>query len=110
MPDFTSLVTWEVLIFLLALFSILFAGVLTGQINTHGLLLRKEGNRSFSPERVQLIVATVIAASYYLAQVLRDPTHLPDVPRSGIALFGGSHLIYIARRFYQTRFSKQKNS
>lgn len=110
MPDFTSLIAWEALIFLLALFGVVFGGLLMGQINLRGLLLRKEGTRSFSPERVQLVVATLIAAFYCLSQVLKNPTYLPDIPGFGIALFGSSHFIYLARRFFLTRISRQKNS
>ncbi len=110
MPDFTNLITWEVMGLLLALSGIVFVQLLTGQINTRGLLHRKEGDRSFSPERVQLLLATMAAAFQYLSQVLKDPTHFPQVPESWLLLFGGSHALYLARRFYLTRTTKQKDS
>ena len=42
MPDFTNLISWEVLLFLLALFGIVAVQLLTGQIETKKLLAKKE--------------------------------------------------------------------
>ena len=110
MPDFTNLISWEVLLFLLALFGIVAVQLLTGQIETKKLLAKKEGDGSFSPERVQLLLATIAAAFGYLSQVLKDPTQFPQVPQSWLVLFGGSHTLYLGRRFYLTRSTKQKDS
>jgi hypothetical protein len=110
MPDFTNLITWEVLLFLLLLFGVVAVQLLTGQINTRRLLAKKEGDGSFSPERVQLLLATIAAAFGYLSQVLKEPTQFPQVPRSWLVLLGGSHTLYLGRRFYLTRSTKQKDS
>ena len=110
MPDVTNVITWEVLGFLFALFGIVVAQLLTGQINARGLLMRKEGDRSFSPERVQLLLATLAVAFQYLSRTLKDPTQLPQVPQSWLLLFGGSHALYIGRRFYLNRPAKPKDS
>jgi len=112
MPGITELITWEVELFLLALFGIVAVQLLTGKINTKGLLYKKEGDRSISPERVQLLAATFAAAFEYLSKVLtnRTPTQLPDVPQNWLLLFGGSHALYLGRRLYQTWSAKQKNS
>jgi hypothetical protein len=110
MPDLTDLITWEVGLFLLAMFGIVAVQILTGHINTKGLLIKKEGDRSFSPERVQLLLATVAAAFEYLSQVLKDPTHFPEVSQNWLLLFGGSHALYLGRRFYLRRPSQAKHS
>jgi hypothetical protein len=110
MPDLTDLITWEVGLFLLAMFGIVAVQILTGHINTKGLLMKKEGDRSFSPERVQLLLATVAAAFEYLSQVLKDPTHFPEVSQNWLLLFGGSHAFYLGRRFYLRRPSQAKHS
>jgi hypothetical protein len=110
MPGTAELVTWEGLAFLFALFGVVVVQLLTGQINLTGLLMKKEGDRSFSPERVQLLLATLAAASQYLSQVLKDPTQLPQVPNSWLLLYGGSHALYLGRRFYLSQSSKQKDS
>lgn len=110
MPGIMELITWEGFAFLLVLFGVVVVQLLTGQINLSGLLIKKEGDRSFSPERVQLLLATLAAASQYLSQVLNDPTQLPEVPNSWLALYGGSHALYLGRRFYLSQFSKPKDS
>ncbi len=110
MPDLTELITWEVGFFLLALFAIVAVQILTGQISTKGLLMKKEADRSFSPERVQLLLATLAAAFAYLAQVLKDPTHFPQVSQNWLLLFGGSHAFYLGRRFYLRRPAQPKDS
>jgi len=82
--------------------------LLTRKINLRGLLMKKEGDQSFSPERVQLILAALATASQYLAQVLKDPSRLPEVSQNWLLLFGGSHALYLGRRFYLTQTDKQK--
>jgi hypothetical protein len=103
MPNISQIVIWETLGLLFALIGIVFVQLLTGQIHSRGLLMRKEGDRSFSPERVQLLLATLATGFHYLSQVLKDPTHLPEVPQSWLLLFGGSHALYIGLRLYLSR-------
>ncbi len=110
MPDIVQIVTWEVLGLLFAFFAVIVSQALTGHINMRGLLMKKEGNRSFSPERVQLLLATLAAAFGYLSQVAKDPTHFPDIPQSWLVLFGGSHALYLGRRFQLSRSARQKTS
>lgn len=112
MPDISQIIAWEVQLFLLALFGIVAVQILTGKINTKGLLYKKEGDGSISPERIQLLLATFAAAFEYLSKVLtnRTLTQLPDVPENWLLLLGGSHALYLGRRLYQTWSVKQKNS
>ncbi len=108
MDNVAQLVIWEGEAILFALFAVLVIHLLTGQINTRGLLMKKEGDRSFSPARVQLLLATLAAASQYLGLVLKDRSHLPDVPQNWLLLYGGSHALYLGRRLYLTQTDKQK--
>ena len=110
MPDLTDLITWEIGLFLLAMFAMVAVQILTGQMSTKGLLMKKEGDRSFSPERVQLLLATLAAAFEYLSQLLKDPTHFPEVSQNWLLLFGGSHAFYLGRRFYLRRPAQPKDS
>jgi hypothetical protein len=110
MPDIVQVVTWEVLGLLFAFLTVVAFQSLTGHINLRGLLMKKEGDRSFSPERVQLLLATLAAAFGYLSQVAKDPTRFPDIPQSWLILFGGSHALYLGRRFQLSRSAKQKTS
>jgi|SRR5580700_6714210 hypothetical protein len=111
MPTISWIITLEVQLFLLALFGIVAVQMLTGKINTKGLLCGKGADGSLSPERVQLLAATFAAAFEYLSKVLRNPTptQLPDVPENWLLLFGGSQALYLGRRLYQAWSAKQKS-
>jgi len=71
--------------------------ILTGEINTEGLLYGAKGNGSqyISPERVQLLLFTLAFAFQYLSQLLQKPAAFPTVPESSIALLAGSHAVYL---------------
>jgi len=71
--------------------------LLTGQIRTKGLLSDKDG--SFSPSRVQMLVATLAAAGFVLAQTIKDPTHFPTLPTEMVLALGGSHGVYLGAKF-----------
>lgn len=109
MPDLTDVITWEVQLFLLAMLVIVATGLLTGQINTKGLLRKKEGDRSFSPERVVVLLASMATAFQYLSQVVKDSSHLPDVAQNWLLLLGGSHALYLARKTYLRRSPTKKS-
>lgn len=107
------LVRLEVWVFLLALAGIIAFQILSGRINTKGLLcgngkkLVKSG--PISPARVQLLLSTLGMAFYYLGQVMTNPTHgLPDVSASWPAVLGGSHAIYLGGKVYARFFGKAK--
>jgi hypothetical protein len=117
----TSLVQiscWSVTLFLASLFAVVAVRLLTGGINTAGLLygLRREGSifrRYFSPERLQLLITTVAVALYYLASVLESTeSHvLPPIRQELVALTGGSHAVYLAgKAFMMLRRGAQNNS
>lgn len=71
--------------------------LLTRQINMSGLLLRKDGSGSPSPERVQLLVATLAVGGNYLSEVYRSPlSHkLPDIDPRWLYMMGGSSGVYV---------------
>ena len=89
---------WEVILFLSLLAAIIGHRLLTGQINTVWLLYetRRDGARYFSPERVQLLVATLsIAFQYLLNAAHTDPGKMPDLPAGSLAVLGLSNGIYL---------------
>ena len=107
------LVRLEVWVFLLALAGIIAFQILTGDINTKGLLCRNskamKKSGPISPARVQLLISTLGMAFYYLGQVMGNPTHgLPDVPASWPAVLGGSHAIYLGGKAYTRWLGKMK--
>lgn len=48
-----------------------------------------------SPARTQLLIVTIIAASYYLIQLIHEPTKFPELPTSWLVALAGSHSIYL---------------
>ena len=90
------LVTLEIEVFLAALAAIVAFQMLTGRINTSGLLSDPRDG-SFSPARLQMLVASLAVAAAYLGRLgdWHDFSSLPDIPPEQLALLGGSHAIYL---------------
>jgi hypothetical protein len=117
MPSPAQIVAWEVRGFLLALFGIVAAQLLNGQISTRNLLYGRKNDLGqpvrdaqgnliarksqetlyFSPDRVQLLMLTLSAALYYLTQVLNNPTPgtFPPIPTNWTATVAGSNVLYL---------------
>ena len=105
----TRILHLEVLAFLYSLAAILGYQMLTGRINTAGLLQRKDGSGQTSPERVQLLLATIAAAANYLSEITRSSGgSLPDVSNNWLYLMGGSSGLYALRKAWRT-FSSKSN-
>ena len=106
MAGLATLIRWEIELFLLALAVIVAIKLLTGEMNTAGLLYGRisgrprNQNQYFSPERVQMLLFTLAAAFYYLTLVLNNPKPgtFPDIPQSWPAALGGSNAVYIGGR------------
>jgi hypothetical protein len=95
-----------VIAFLASLSAIIAIRMLTGNINTHGVLRTKSptgGDDSLSPARVQLLVFTLAAAGIYLGWAIeaRGSGEMPKVPESWIVALGGSHVFYLGSKAYQ---------
>jgi len=75
-------------------------GILKGTINPRGLLSEKRGatSRRLSPARVQLLLATLAAATAYVSQAVTttDRGHLPTLSGEWLAAVGGSNGVYLA--------------
>jgi hypothetical protein len=88
--------------FLVSLFAIIAIGLLTGDINTRGVLRTKSpfGDDTISPARVQLLLFTLATAGTYLTRALeaRGTGKMPDVPESWLVTLGGSHLFYLGSK------------
>lgn len=97
MPGLVTAARWEMIILLGGLMAIVLGKILTGSIATTGLLRTSKDDNSFSPGRVQMLMATVIAGMYYLLQVIDHPTanSLPQVPNMLVGVVGGSHAIFL---------------
>jgi len=77
-----------------------------GRISLDGLLYTKDadGERSFSPARLQLLLFTVVVAAQYLHAVLANPRQdsLPTLPQGVIAMLGGSQAVYLGGKAFTT--------
>ena len=97
LPAFTTLAYWESVILLAGFFGIVFWRLLTGRISLNGLLEgdRADGSTYFSPGRVQLLIATILFAFYYLTQIVNKPSAFPPVPQELLVVLGGSQAVYL---------------
>jgi len=92
------LVRWEVTLFVGGLAITIFLKLLTGQINTTYLLYgtRNDGTKYFSPERVQLLVATLAIAFQYLLNATNAVSgKMPNLPNGSLELLGLSNAVYL---------------
>lgn len=92
-----TLICWEGALFLAAIGLLIAGQLLSGGINTSGLLLGTKGDGSsyLSPERVQLLLFTIAVAFQYVSAVLKNPTVFPTIQQDWLALFGASHVVYL---------------
>jgi hypothetical protein len=90
---------WEMIILLGGFMIVVACKVFAGGIDLSGLLKVKGGedDGSFSPGRAQMLMSTLLAAMYYLLQVIDNPSadSLPAVPSTLVGVLGGSHAIYL---------------
>jgi len=94
---------FEATAFLFGLAAIVAYQLLTGQINLQGILQRKDGTGQTSPERIQLLLATLAAAARYLAAVAQSHSGtLPDIDNNWLYVMGGSSGIYVAHKAWST--------
>ena len=95
----TTLITvarYEVGVVICAITAIVIYQLLTGSINTRGLLSEKTpaGLGPISPARVQLFLFTLAFAIYLLSQIAISH-QFPEIETKWLLLLGGSHSIYL---------------
>jgi hypothetical protein len=97
MPE--TIVRYELFAFLIAVAMVVAWKLLTGGINTRDLFNTGAGGQ-FSPARVQILLATLAGAGWYLGLVMTNPhtSQMPDVPDSLLLLLGGSHVTYLGAK------------
>ena len=102
MNTLATVLRWELIFVLIALAAIVAYRMLTQQINVAGLLMDKTGGRVISPARVQMLIASVGMAAYYVMLVFesKDKSRLPELPTEYLAAFGASHGIYLLGKLY----------
>ena len=82
-----------------ALLAILAYLILIGRISLSGLLRQGDGPPQFPLERIQFLLVTVVVCASYLTDVFYSAAgKMPDIANNWLYLFGGSSIIYLARK------------
>lgn len=99
------------MVFLGALLVIITFKLLAGQINVRGLLSDKETG-TFSPGRLQLLMATLSGAAFYFFKIIdaEDITTLPPVPAELLLIVGGSNAVYLGGKIYSKFIRKPERT
>lgn len=102
MNTLATVLRWELIFVLIALAAILAYRMITQQINVTGLLMDKTGGRVISPARIQMLIASITMAAYYLMMVFetKNKGRLPELPNEYLAAFGASHSIFLLGKLY----------
>ena len=100
---------FELLGFLYALAAVVLFQIVTRRIDLGGLVTHKGGSDQVSPERIQLLLATIAASATYFGQVATTTSgKLPDISPEWLYLLGGSGGIYVARKAWVTYNIKKR--
>jgi len=77
--------------------------LLTRRISIRNLLCQKGASKAPSPERIQLLLATILLSFRYLSSLSHaPPDSLPPVSSDWLYVFGGSSTIYAVGKAINT--------
>ena len=100
---------------LLGLVAVVVWKIITREISLDGLFdsTDAQNTRSYSVERAQLLIFTLLVAGKYVLAVIQNPHRdsLPDLPVEFVAVLGGSQAIYIGGKAWSRfgpLFKKEK--
>lgn len=99
----------EIVILLGAFCLIIAYQMLTGRINTRGMLSDKKTG-GLSPGRIQVLVFTVGFALYFVSQLSENPSRLPEVPEEILLLLFGSNAGYLGFKGKSVLLQPQTNT
>jgi hypothetical protein len=98
-----AILRFEVWAFLGLLGATIAYRLLTRKINLGGLLSSKDDRSGASPERVQMLLATLTVSGKYLSEVLQSHGgSLPDIAPQWLYTMGGSGAIYALAKTLRT--------
>ena len=112
--NFTYLATFvnfEISLFLTVIASIVIYFLLKGRINLRGLFFEKNKRRTYSWERVQVLILTFGFSAYYLILVRYESASgkLPKFPEEFLLLLGGSNIVYLWSKFFSLLKDRRMN-
>jgi len=100
----SKIIELEIWLFVVGLMSSIFFLIIKKEINLTGLLFHKTSNHKYSPERVQLLLFTLIFVAYYLFDVRHNlntckvssfPCTMPQIRTEFLYALGGSNFAYL---------------
>lgn len=101
-----TILHFEIWGFLSLLGAIIAYRLLTRRIPLKGLFLRKDGSTAVSPERIQLLLATMAVSADFIGKVAKGNT-IPDIDPQWLYVMGGSSGIYVVGKALTT-FKRKK--
>ena len=107
--DVSKIVELCFIAWMVVLFGVVMIKLLRGDINTAGLLRTPHSlNKDIDPERLVLVISTVIAAIYYIMLAMETTCipgvpgcELPNVPDELLLLLGGSHGAFLTGKIFR---------
>jgi hypothetical protein len=104
MTTLMNFVRYEIEFLLAGLGAVVVFQIITGRINSQGLLTQKGKNvvRAFSPARLQLLMITLAVAFYILGKVMNSIAagvpEFPQIDSNVLVILGGSHALYLGAK------------
>lgn len=97
-----DLTYYSTLVFVAVLSGLIGFKLLTGTINTRGMLQNKMTGK-FEPERFLLLLMTLAGAAYYFSLALESlgSQKMPPVPDLLLEIIGGSNALYLTGKTYR---------
>lgn len=103
----SKIIQFEIWLFIVGLSFSIFFLILKNKINLRGLLFDKTGNQKYSPQRLQLLLFSLIFFIYYLFEVIYNlnkckalnyPCTMPQIRTEFLFLLGASNFIYLGSK------------
>ncbi len=88
------IIEWEIWVILAGFALVIGYQMISGHINMKGLLIDKK-TKMLSPGRIQLLIATIIFAMYFLANISSEPPYFPEIPEETLWLLAASNSGYL---------------
>jgi hypothetical protein len=95
--------TTILVVFLFVLLFVVAVKMLNGDILTDGMLSHESGG-DIDPERLLMLIGTIMGAFAYLSYGLSKGAHdgaLPDIPEELLTALGGGNLFYLSGKIFR---------
>ena len=110
MATLMTFARYEIGFFLASLTAVVAFQLLTGRINTRGIISEKtkDGLGGVSPARLQLLLFTGAFAFYVLSQVVKF-RQFPEIETKWLLILGGSHSVFLGGKGLSLLLNQTQN-